>query len=257
MVESNYKINFMTEILQFLNYDFHVIRQSQRRSLVIKLRPGFPNQILANQTTSKKVILDFLITKQNWLIKNLQKIEEFQNQIQIPDFDEGELFPVFGESRYFKYVETTRGLFQFSLEDGFLIAYVPNNKTELMGDRKFLQKKLIQFYKKLGEEYLIQRCDQLSQLSGLKPKQIKIQTARSRWGSCSSDQTIHLNWKLTVFPLILIDYVIIHELCHLRHMNHSKQFWSLVEQNFPNYKEVQSHLKEQTQKAIFLDLIQV
>lgn len=73
---------------------------------------------------------------------------------------------------------------------------------------------------------------------------ITIRDQKTRWGSCSSRGTLSFNWRLMLAPLNILDYVIVHELCHLTHMNHSKDFWNCVETILPDYKERRKWLKE-------------
>lgn len=243
------------EVIYCLDQPFKVVRKTQRRSLVIKLHPDKENQILANKSVSQKVISDFLLSKKDWLQKNLQKIEAYRSTYNIPEFKEGQLFPFFGEMKYFKIVKTPLKRIRFVAEEGFLICYQPTEKEADPKLAKKLQIELVRFYKREAAQYLIQRTQFLSRMVGLIPKQIKIQTARTRWGSCNSQQVINLNWKLIVFPYTLIDYVIIHELCHLRYLDHSPAFWDLVADHCPNYKDIQANLKQQTTQAAFLDSI--
>lgn len=74
---------------------------------------------------------------------------------------------------------------------------------------------------------------------------IRIKNQRTRWGSCSSKQNLNLNYKIMFLPAKLRDYIIVHELCHLREFNHSKGFWTLVEKTFPNYLEIKRELRKQ------------
>ena len=85
---------------------------------------------------------------------------------------------------------------------------------------------------------------QLIAVTGLKPNRVRIRTISYAWGSCSSKKNITLNSKLISYEEPVIRYVILHELCHLQHMNHSQAFWKLVEQYMPDYKEVKKQLKQ-------------
>ena len=80
-------------------------------------------------------------------------------------------------------------------------------------------------------------------LLGVEAKRVSIRAQRTRWGSCSSHGTICLNWRLLLLPSDLCDYVLVHELCHLRHLDHSAKFWSLVERVFPDYEERERRLE--------------
>lgn len=72
---------------------------------------------------------------------------------------------------------------------------------------------------------------------------ICIKDVKSRWGSCSSKRNLNFNWRLVMAPLEVLDYVVVHELCHLKEMNHSKDFWALVEEILPDYKKSRAWLK--------------
>jgi len=78
---------------------------------------------------------------------------------------------------------------------------------------------------------------------GLKPTQITIRDQRTRWGSCSSKGTISLNWRLVLAPPEVLNYVIVHELCHLVEHNHSNRFWAQVEKACPHFKQYRQWLK--------------
>jgi predicted metal-dependent hydrolase len=86
--------------------------------------------------------------------------------------------------------------------------------------------------------------------TGLQIRQWRLSSAATRWGSCTSDGNIMLNWRLIHFSPIVIDYVIAHEIAHLREMNHSQDFWSEVEQLFPDYQNVRKMLNQHTPDGI-------
>lgn len=100
------------------------------------------------------------------------------------------------------------------------------------------------FYKSEAKSYIIPRCKELAQLHEFEFEKIRITSAMTRWGSCSSKKNLSFSYRLIMSPKECIDYVIIHELCHLRQMNHSRKFWSEVENIMPNYKLYERHLKE-------------
>jgi predicted metal-dependent hydrolase len=85
--------------------------------------------------------------------------------------------------------------------------------------------------------------EEAPQLS-VRPARIQIRDQRSRWGSCSTRGTLSFNWRLVLAPLEVLDYVVVHELCHLRHPNHSGRFWRLVEERRPNFRAQRDWLNE-------------
>lgn len=78
----------------------------------------------------------------------------------------------------------------------------------------------------------------------LQPRSLRIKTQKSRWGSCGPKNDINLNWLLMLAPPVIMEYVVIHELCHIRHKNHSRDFWDLVSQHMPDYQAHRRWLKQ-------------
>lgn len=104
----------------------------------------------------------------------------------------------------------------------------------------FLEKK----FRKAAKEYIPQRVAYYHQFTGGTYTTITIRDQKSRWGSCSSRGTLSFNYRLMLAPPEVLDYVVVHELCHLRHMNHSKDFWLMVESILPDYKNAKRYLKD-------------
>lgn len=116
------------------------------------------------------------------------------------------------------------------------------SKLKLSNNEKIL-KSYDRFYKELAVNYLTPRLKYFSNLMGLNYTDIKFRKMKSRWGSCSSKKTITLNTELMKVKKELIDYVLVHELAHLKHMNHSKEFHSLVENYLSDSKVLRKELK--------------
>ena len=93
------------------------------------------------------------------------------------------------------------------------------------------------------KEIIEKNVNELVKTTGLQPNKVRIRDIKYAWGSCSKDRNITLNYKLISYSEDAIRYVIIHELCHIKHMNHSKEFWGLLEKYMPNYKEVKKEFK--------------
>lgn len=120
-------------------------------------------------------------------------------------------------------------------------------KLPTNADAETIKSTLLRGYKQLAENYLPERCQQLADLTGLQPKKIQLRSYKARWGSCNARGEVQLNWLLIQAPPAVIDYVIIHELCHLQQMNHSAHFWQLVEQFAADYREHRDWLKQNGQ----------
>jgi len=93
-------------------------------------------------------------------------------------------------------------------------------------------------------ELVAMLVDEEAPTLGVEPQRIQIRDQRSRWGSCSTRGTLSFNWRLVLAPFEVLDYVVVHELCHLREPNHSRRFWKLVEQRRPDWRAQRDWLHE-------------
>ena len=104
---------------------------------------------------------------------------------------------------------------------------------------------MIQWYRRQAEEILGSRLFHYARLIGVEPKKIAVRTQKRLWGNCDyRTRTIHLNWQIVLAPLEVMDYVVVHELCHLIVPNHSKRFWQRVEKTMPDFKKHKQWLKD-------------
>lgn len=99
-------------------------------------------------------------------------------------------------------------------------------------------------YKEAARTYIPKRAAYFQTLTGGSYSRISIRDQKTRWGSCSSKGTLSFNWRLMLAPPVILDYVVVHELCHLTHMNHSPAFWQAVEKVYPDYKSARKWLKD-------------
>ena len=99
-------------------------------------------------------------------------------------------------------------------------------------------------YRDAAKEYIPKRVEYYHAFTGGQYTKITIRDQKTRWGSYSSNGTLSFSFRLMMAPPRILDYVVVHELCHLTHMNHSKEFWNMVETILPDYKEHRKWLKE-------------
>lgn len=99
-------------------------------------------------------------------------------------------------------------------------------------------------YREAAKEYVPKRAAYYAAFLGVSYDRIRIAGQKTRWGSCSSNKTLSFNWKLMLAPPKVLDYVVVHEVCHLGEMNHSPRFWALVESLMPDYKQQRKWLKD-------------
>lgn len=105
-------------------------------------------------------------------------------------------------------------------------------------DKHYLQ------YKVLAKDMIKERLDYWAVLCGVEVKRVAIRNQKTRWGSCSAHGNLNFNYKLLFLPACLSDYIIVHELCHLKELNHGENFWFLVQKQLPNYKDLIQDLRK-------------
>ncbi len=116
--------------------------------------------------------------------------------------------------------------------------------VESPADSRITKEELFQIYvRRIAKEFILERAKFLAEKFGFKFNAVKIRGQKTRWGSCSSNGSLSFNYKLLQFRKEVIDYVIIHELCHTKELNHSPKFWKFVEQFYPDYKQIKKELK--------------
>ena len=115
--------------------------------------------------------------------------------------------------------------------------FLPKEKTEI---------RLISWLKENASRIFTLQTERYAAAMGLRYQSVAISSAKTRWGTCSSDGKIRYTYRLLFAPREVIDYVIVHELAHLKHMNHGKGFWALVESYIPDYKKRRKWLKDRS-----------
>lgn len=106
-----------------------------------------------------------------------------------------------------------------------------------------MREALIAWYKEHVKSKVIERLPHLTRQLGRWPAAVQIKDQKCRWGSCSRNGVIRLNWKIIMAPVSVMDYLIVHELCHLIHPNHSVAYWEEVDAVLPDYKKMRDWLR--------------
>lgn len=105
------------------------------------------------------------------------------------------------------------------------------------GRRNYLE------YKESARELVLRRVEHFNNIYNFPYGRISIRNQRTRWGSCSKKGNLNFNYKIVLIPEKLADYIIVHELCHLKEFNHSQRFWDLVAKTFPDYRKIRQDLR--------------
>ncbi|WP_084182468.1 M48 family metallopeptidase [Alicyclobacillus vulcanalis] len=144
------------------------------------------------------------------------------------------------------YVIASREAGEAALDEGQSTLWIP-------ADQDNVHVRVCTWARAFAREYLTSRAAHWIETTGLSPSYVGVKSQKSRWGSCSSQRRIHLNWRLIHAPVPVVDYVIVHELAHLVHMHHGPAFWQLVERWLPDWQAQRAWLRLHGSELFVLD----
>lgn len=243
------------EIFSFSNWTVEVHRRAARRSVSIQLHPQRPIKVVTGHYTTHKVIYEFLLSKKDWIEKQFIRFAELSQKFPERKIQSYQKFPFLGRDLSLKMAITVLKKPFVAIQQEELRLHIPRNEwsAEVLTDEQpELLAAIREFYKREGVKTITERTQYWSNQMKLFPKSLKFREQKTRWGSCSSRGHINFNWRLVVFKPEIVDYVIIHELAHLKHMNHSQNFWDLVEEHCRDYKLIMNDLRESQPLCEFL-----
>ncbi|GGH73302.1 putative metal-dependent hydrolase [Pullulanibacillus pueri] len=180
--------------------------------------------------------------KAKWIMNKYNEIYDIVKTPLPKEFVSGEKFSYLGRAYRLKVLKKEHTKVDLTFHQGKFIATVPTSLSERERQDK-LKKAFKKWYNQHGLEKVKQRLALYTEKLGVQPLSITLRDQRLRWGTCTPEGNIYLNWRLVMAPIPVIDYVIVHELSHLKHMNHSKDYWAVVRTLLPNYEQHKEWLK--------------
>ena len=174
--------------------------------------------------------------KSRWIINKLDARKK--NYVPPTTWQDGETLQLLGNPITLFVAHHTKNKQPQFNHDSLTIA------TPTADDQEVIKRKVIQWYKKQALVDFSRRLEILAAKLGVPTPPLKLSNAQSRWGSCSSQGDIRLNWRLIQAPPHIINYIVCHELSHLKEMNHSARFWAVVASIHPDYKIAEKELKQ-------------
>jgi len=225
---------------------YNLMRSSRRRSIAISVNETGDVSVYAPKFVSEKAIRGFIDEKSQWIVEKVGEAKKKQEIIHRRKYVDGHKFLFLGEKRELKIFEEDRKKASIDFDQtrwaiSLPLGLSPEEKEEIS------RKKLIGWYKTQAKEILGGRVFHYSRIIGIEPLDIVVKTQKNLWGSCHYDKKkINLNWQIILAPIEVIDYVIVHELCHIQVPNHSKRYWKKVEKIIPQYRKYRKWLRDNT-----------
>jgi predicted metal-dependent hydrolase len=208
------------------------IVRSRRRTIALIVTPEARVIIRAPLKAPAAMIDDFIKKQHGWIRKKVAEMKE-RPQVVVHAYEEGEIFWFLGRPYPLHIVDDGRAVIERT--DRLCIS------RALMPD---IRLRLKHWYTEEAAKEIHSRCMWFSMMTGYSPTSVRITDARQRWGSCTYKGGLNFSWRLIQAPLEIVDYVIVHELVHLRQPDHSPKFWAKVEVLMPDYQRRRKWLRE-------------
>lgn len=227
--------------------EYEIQRKPFRRGMRLSVQRDGRVRVLAPVTTPKLLIERFVFENLQWIEQQKQKWVEYHAKHPRKELVAGARLHFFGQERELVFEDEQRKSPAVEAIENFIII----RGLELAEPSVKLALK--RFYDKQARLHLPERVAHFSREMQLRPSGLSFRAQKTRWGSCSSAGHISLNYKMMIAPEAVIDYVVVHELAHLRHADHSRNFWQLVEAHDARFKEHRHWLRAHQHEAEFLD----
>ncbi len=217
-----------------------VRRSANIKFLSIRMAPGRGVWVNIPFGVGQRQVEKFIQEKREWILQNLSKVKIYEQDTGV---GLGIGAEVKTKMHTLKIAETEERKPDYRMEGEYITLLIPKG-TDYNRIDKIIQQFLIQIYTVESRQYLPKRVSYYAEKYGFKYVRVSFRNNISNWGSCSHDNKISLNVKLMKLPDEIIDYVILHELCHTIEKNHSNDFWNLMQKVCPSYPMLRSRLRK-------------
>ena len=213
-----------------------VERTNRKKTVSIQVGPGRV-RVIAPKRLAERQIRKILEKREPWIREQLS----FQQSLPGPrEYVNGEPFTYLGKTYPLRVLSGfPPGV---KLKNGRLSVSVPHPPAGNDG-RQGVREQLKKWYWNCAERHLREKTRARARALGVTPGSVSLRDYKSRWGSCGVLGDIRYNWRIIIAPPGIVDYLVVHEVCHLRHLNHSPEFWACVESQFPDYRDCRGWLK--------------
>jgi predicted metal-dependent hydrolase len=214
-------------------HQYRIRRSKRAKHLRINIHPQSGVEVVLPHRMSERHIRPFVEQHSEWINRQVRHLG-LDQPVTLPDSIH---LAMTDELWQVSYESSQNSSHHLKEQHRHLVISGPNHELDPCRDQ------LLRWIRKQARHFLPERLAYLSDLTGLRYSRVSIRTQKTRWGSCSARGNINLNDRLILLPPQLADYVMVHELCHTRVLNHSPAFWALVEQHCPDYKIQQRELR--------------
>lgn len=209
------------------------IIRTNRKSFALEIKPDGKLIVRAPKTASDALIKSMVAKKADWIAKTQTRLAKQYPSLEPKTFTPGEKFYYLGEKYPLRFTKRQRPL--LDLDGAFYLSQGAQNRAKDL---------FIEWYREETRQITADLIQKYIEQYQFKVNRVRITSARTRWGSCSGKNNLNFTYRLSMAPLEVIDYVVVHELAHLKVRNHSKAFWKVVADINPEFKRYRKWLKE-------------
>lgn len=214
------------------------IEKKRIKNYYISIKDGNVT-IKVPKETAKEKIEELLQKRVTWILENVEKQKE---KLEKPhEYMDGEIFKVLGKDVVLRitYEKTKKAKLKLKRNQFFVI--LPRDEKQNVKTQ--VKKMIDKFYKELAEKEVERAMRKMTMKVGIAPNSYKVKNLKSTWGNCATTGNISINRNVVKYSRHAIEYVCLHEICHLQNMNHSKMFWDMVEKYMADYEKAEEELK--------------
>lgn len=224
---------------------YEIVRSNRKKTVAIHVGLDVVT-VRAPQRLAEEKINSIVWKKARWISEQQKKVNQ-ENQIHPPkEYVSGESFPYQGNQYFLEVIRSENGLYtKCYLMNGRLQVEI-GKSLQGKNAANAIKEALTCWYREQATRLINERLPYLSRQLGRAPAAIRIKDQKRRWGSCSHTGMVCFNWKIIMAPVSVLDYLIVHELCHLFRPDHSAAFWEKVQTIIPDYKEKRKWLRDHT-----------
>lgn len=199
--------------------------------------------VLAPPSLTNHELNQILYKKAPWILKKWFEFEEIASPPLPYEFISGEKFKYIHRGYKLKVIPLTGCKFaNLAFNQGKFVAQIPRNFSD-ESRKNQLRHLFQQWYIRNGQVKIIERVKLYTKKMGVHPSKVVVKEQKMRWGTCTEQHTIYINWRVFMAPMPVIDYVLVHELAHIKYANHSKEYWQFVRSILPDYEERKNWLR--------------
>lgn len=220
---------------------YSITRSSRRSTVSIAIDPSAGVQVTAPSPASVTRLDDIVHAKASWIIQRLKRQSDLPPPLSKREFVSGETFLYLGR-QYRLRLDKDEDPRPLRLDNGWLRVPLPKHLGE-ENRGPFVRAALIDWYKRHASKRLLEQVLFWAGKLEVDVPEVLLAEPRKRWGSASSSGMVRINWRIIQAPLSLVDYVVAHELTHLRHPDHTPKFWRALERVMPDYEKRKAALR--------------